>query len=477
AAPSSVETLHSSRRKRGSRGGLASRPNPADQKRWRSGAVPPPPTFSGDIEADPYCFRHYKRRLLRWVEITKEYLPGNEQALRALEHLKGEAEIEMEEMEDTRYNTDGGISLLLQDLERSFGAKEMFRQGGTIREFENVGRLQGESVHAFVRRFRLLERKLKDNQVPEYPEQARVIKLLDGLRLDEKSVASLLLAAGNRYDMRAILNAISIQYPAGLTITGMPRHFIFDGLLIGVFYKVGATFTEDYADEEMADAEVFLLWTRILLRNLKVTILEKETYPEDEDWGSLVQALTVTSKRLAGLVQARGYYQTEGKGKKGKGKSKGRGKGRGKPGGKASGKSFPSFGKASGKKGSGFKGKAKTTDPAVHQQRLQGSLCLGCGASDHWLKDCPSYNVQNAQIASASFEGLVLDADGVAASWMVSANEPLQEGTTEEKSFQHFFQAPPLSEFEPSVPVGPSILLQYYQGSSSAYIIADTGCQ
>ncbi|CAE7560935.1 GIP [Symbiodinium sp. CCMP2456] len=527
AAPSSVETLHSSRRKRGSRGGLASRPNPADQKRWRSGAVPPPPTFSGDIEADPYCFRHYKRRLLRWVEITKEYLPGNEQALRALEHLKGEAEIEMEEMEDTRYNTDGGISLLLQDLERSFGAKEMFRQGGTIREFENVGRLQGESVHAFVRRFRLLERKLKDNQVPEYPEQARVIKLLDGLRLDEKSVASLLLAAGNRYDMRAILNAISIQYPAGLTITGMPRlRSDRRGRGRGTSSSTASssasstrsglpsrkwrhwnTNWEDYADEEMADAEESVLppvdedpppepqgddpgegqvydedydygepdgegdegpdWSHH----------EEETYPEDEDWGSLVQALTVTSKRLAGLVQARGYYQTEGKGKKGKGKSKGRGKGRGKPGGKASGKSFPSFGKASGKKGSGFKGKAKTTDPAVHQQRLQGSLCLGCGASDHWLKDCPSYNVQNAQIASASFEGLVLDADGVAASWMVSANEPLQEGTTEEKSFQHFFQAPPLSEFEPSVPVGPSILLQYYQGSSSAYIIADTGCQ
>ena len=145
-----------------------------------------------------------------------EYLPGNEQALRALENLKGEAEVEMEEIDDGRYNVENGIELLLRDLERSFGAKELFRQRGTIREF--VGRLQGESVHAFVRRFRLFERKLKDNQIPEYPEQARVIKLmklLDGLRLDEKSVSSLLLAAGNQYSMAAILNAISIQYPLG----------------------------------------------------------------------------------------------------------------------------------------------------------------------------------------------------------------------------------------------------------------------
>ena len=34
-----------------------------------------------------------------------------------------------------------------------------------------------------------------------------MIKLLDGLRLDDKSTAALLLAAGNTYDMRAVLEA------------------------------------------------------------------------------------------------------------------------------------------------------------------------------------------------------------------------------------------------------------------------------
>ena len=179
-------------------------------KRWRSGAVPQPPTLT------PTAIGTTSAACCVGWRITKEYLPGNEQALRALENLKGEAEVEMEEIDDGRYNVENGIELLLRDLERSFGAKELFRQRGTIREF--VGRLQGESVHAFVRRFRLFERKLKDNQIPEYPEQARVIKLmklLDGLRLDEKSVSSLLLAAGNQYSMAAILNAISIQYQLG----------------------------------------------------------------------------------------------------------------------------------------------------------------------------------------------------------------------------------------------------------------------
>ena len=92
---SSLRTLSASsltssaRRKRGSRGGArvqaATSASVQQQKRWRSGAIPQPPSFDGDIEADPYCLRHYRRRLLRWTEITKEYLPPGEQALRALE--------------------------------------------------------------------------------------------------------------------------------------------------------------------------------------------------------------------------------------------------------------------------------------------------------------------------------------------------------------------------------------------------------
>ncbi|CAE7806594.1 RE1, partial [Symbiodinium necroappetens] len=530
-ALSSVETLSAtaSRRKRGSRGGAGSKTSP--EKRWRSGAVPQPPSFDGDIEADPYCYRHYRRRLLRWVEITKEYLPGNEQALRALENLKGEAEVEMEEVEDSRYNVPNGIQVLLQDLERSFGAKEMFRQGGTIREFENVGRLQGESVHAFARRFRLLERKLKDNQVPEYPEVARVIKLLDGLRLDEKSVSALLLAAGNKYDMRAILNAVSIQYPAGMTITGLPRlRADRRGRGRGTSSSSAASTTASSArsgpsgkrwrhwnttweevddpsfeaedgDQPPEDAPLYQDEGAPPDEEAEDVIYEENEQADEEDdgaaWGDydagdgghydenedlheLMQALTVTSKRLAGLVQARGFYQTDGKGKsKGKGKGKSKGKGRG---GKSAVGSKP-FGKSSGKKGQPSKSKGKgKTDNALHQQRLQGSLCLGCGASDHWLKDCPSYTVQNAQLTSAAIDGLVLDAEGTASIWAVtvSANEPQTDIAATDNGKQHeLYQAPSLSEFEPftSVPKNPSILLQYYQGDSSAYIIADTGCQ
>ena len=212
----------SSRRRRGKRGSGSGDKMP-HQPRWRSGQVPYPPEFDGDVETNPFCLRHYRRALHRWVRITKEFLPPNEQALRALDAMKGSAALEFEEVDDERYDVDNGIEVLLGDLEKNFGEKEIYRRGGVIREYETITRVQGESITAFIRRFRLVERKLQDAQVAAYPDESRAIKFLDGLRLDEKTTSHILLAAGNKYNFQAILDAVRMQFPAGLTLTGMAR--------------------------------------------------------------------------------------------------------------------------------------------------------------------------------------------------------------------------------------------------------------
>ena len=60
--------------------------------------------------------------------------------------LKGESEQEFEEVADDQFDCTDGISKLSKELEVSFGERETFHQGGTIREFENIGRYQGESA-------------------------------------------------------------------------------------------------------------------------------------------------------------------------------------------------------------------------------------------------------------------------------------------------------------------------------------------
>ena len=435
-------------RPRGSRGSGASRASRRSQPRggpkWRSGAIPPAPVFEGDVEADPYCLRHYKKKLHRWCLITKDFLPPNEQALRAREQLRGEAELELAETEDDRYNVANGIEVLLGDLEESFGERPLFRQGGVIREFESIGRIQGESVTAFVRRFRLLERRLRDNKVPEYPEESRVIKLLDGLRLDERSTSALLLAAGNQYRMRAVLDAIKIQYPAGVSITGLPLKRGAAAPYKRV-HKSGkgrrawhTTVDEEVTEYDQTETFEYEAWEA----DAK-TVVEPEAeyddvvYDEEDDnyettgqepaaeegadagahdttadsLSAVVEALTVTSKRLAELTKSRGYYQDKGKGKPGGGKpSKGKGKG----------KSKDTKGKSKGK----GKGKPSPTPSkgnlAYQKKALDESLCLGCLSPGHWLRDCPHANTYTAQLTSA---GSVLDAEGNIvdhSSWMVT---------------------------------------------------------
>ena len=528
-----ASTSSSRRRRRGSRGSGKSSQQETT-KRWRSGQIPAAPVFDGDIEADPFCLRHYRRRLGRWIRITREFLPPGEQALRAREQLRGDAELELEETPDDRYDHADGVQRLLDDLAVSFGERELFRQGGIIREFEAIGRLQGESVTAFVRRFRQLERRLQDSHVPEYPEEARVIKLLDGLRLDERSTSSLLLAAGNKYNMRAVQDAIRIQYPAGMTVTGLPNrpgqsnrkskqssqskrwsswhagaddgedYEIDEG-----YYPEYAAIPEEYEAHEYDDAPAAEEDVEYEYDEEAATETGADSAAASSPQSSadvlleVANALTVTSQRLAEITKARGYYNVKGGSGKSKGKSKsikGKGKPKGKPSSKGNGKGSAAPASSAGK-GRGAPGVTPSkTNLDLQKQRLADATCLGCGSPGHWLKDCPKQSRFSAQVASV---GVVLDADGsaVSSSWMTSCDESDKkelvryqlpaltkdlneviniglDGTMifhEQDLCQGVSSLPSISSTS-SIPSNPRVLLQY-ANDNATLMTADTGCQ
>ena len=371
---------------------------------------------------------------------------------------------------------DNGIELLLQDLNESFGEKEIFRKGGLIREFESMVRVQGESVTAYVRRFRLMERKLKDAKIPQYPNETRAVKLLDGLKLDERATSQLLLAAGNRYEFQILVDAIRVQYPPGLTLTGLARN----GLTLSGFGRASSassttgrsrgrgsslssfrrrgtsragsskwkSWTTDAHDEGLDDHETYM--TAVEENGDEGEWLEDHgfDYQYDEEDGDGDQqaedppadeaevppadgdevqgdhqALTATSKKLASSVQSRGYYNHAAKGKNKGNTSSSKGKDKGQV------KKSVSFGSAPGKsqfnpsKGKGKGPMGKTTGKGlsgqlttVQRQRLDSSLCIGCGAADHWLQDCPNISQHQAHICSSQ---TTLDAEG-AVVWMVN---------------------------------------------------------
>ena len=452
----------SSRRRRGKRGSGSGKPQ---QPRWRSGQVPAPPEFDGDVEVNPFCLRHYKRALERWVRITKEFLPPNEQALRALDMMRGAAALAFEEVDDERYDKDDGIKVLLDDLERHFGEKEIYRRGGVIREYETITRVQGESITAFIRRFRLIERKLQDAQVAPYPDESRAIKFLDGLRLDEKTMSHILLAAGNRYNFQAILDAVRMQFPAGLTLTGMAR----PGASLSsssaaptrkgcgsgrgkgrgwkaTFKSWNANEAEDgdyYADhgdevheawetaEHYEDEGSYDTYKQEADPHAEIDVIYENEEAETVDNAEEIEAentqeiLTATSKQMANQKAARGYYDVSNKGKGKKSSKDGKGKGRGGSSGvgnygysQTKGKDFN---KSKNKAGSEHKGKGFGGDGKSQRQiRFANSQCLGCGSTKHFLRDCPNVTTYQAHLASALAPGSLTE-HGDFQSWMVGA--------------------------------------------------------
>ena len=455
----------SSRRRRGKRGSGGRQLQ--QQPRWRSGQVPQPPEFDGDVETNPFCLRHYRRALRRWVRITKEFLPPNEQALRALDAMRGSAALEFEEVDDDRYDMENGIEILLADLEKNFGEKEIFRRGGVIREYETLTRVQGESITAFIRRFRLVERKLQDAQVAPYPDESRAIKFLDGLRLDEKTTSHILLAAGNKYNFQAILDAVRMQFPAGLTLTGMARPGATlsssssapvkrgrGGRGKGRGWKLAykswnaneadegggqsehgeddghetCETAEHYEDEGFydtyeneADPNGYI---DVIYENDDAEAVDnaEEIEPEGQ---ATQEILTATSKQMAGQKAARGYYDVSNKGKGKKSSKDGKNnKGRGsspatygyqQTKGKDSNKGKNKSGNEH--KGKGYDGGGKSQ----RQIRFANSQCLGCGSTKHFLRDCPNVTTYQAHLASALAPGSLTES-GEFQSWMVSGS-------------------------------------------------------
>ena len=278
-----------------------------------------------------------------------------------------------------------------------------------------------------------------------------------------------MLAAGNKYDFQSLVDAIRVQYPPGLTLTGLARHPTLGTSLSSkpskgssrgsfrskissrsstsskwrAWHTHGEPIDEGNEDDNVESYMTAAEETHEYDGNQEDDGFEYQYDEEDPDGapqdagddqavdaeqppedGEDHQALTATSKKLAATVQSRGYYTNASKGK-GKsvasgGKSKGKDKGQGKKPGVAS----PQPASFKGKSKSFSKGQSKSSRGSsqmspTQRQRLESSLCLGRGASDHWLRDCPNVTLHQAHVCSAT---TTLDGDGTVV-WMVNSQD------------------------------------------------------
>ena len=314
----------------------------------------------------------------------------------------------------------------------------------------------------------MLERKLRENKIPLYPEQARVVKLLDGLKLDERATSGLLLAAGNRYDMKSILESIRIQYPPGMAITGIPKGLASLSTRISrcSFFRASSyqSSTSTSGSRRGSRPNRGSKWTH-WQTEWDDSILEAHENPDDyeeddlevqgedhdgdgpndgegdENWDEeeeelvpdagdqadgqaaaesdvnalleCAQALTVTSKKLAGLVHATTRPMRRARAR-------------------ARTPKESEVSMVSARLTAQVELRARSAVPTASQWKhgagnirpfmnvlfsLKGSLCLGCGSPDHWVRDCPHVLSFQAPLASADVE---LDPEGTPVNWMTT---------------------------------------------------------
>ena len=341
-----------SRASRRSRGGAnRNRFALAQTDRYRGGKIPYAPGFDGDTDKDPRCYKKWLRSIEIWRRLATPCAPPGELSLRLLERLSGDAADLIEYNDPLEYDHVDGIQKLIKEME-VFDQKPVHEIGGVVRRYENIARAQGESITKFIRRLGKLEKELYAKGFKDYPEYARVVKLLDGCKIDERSMQIVLGSAGNRYEWQAIRTALEVHYPPGRTLSGhergnnathkpghpkegarvrfnnqeqnrdgQPRRTYqawiteHDDGSIEVLDGDPPSETQEAADQEAGDeTDEMNDYMQLMTESLERI---QHLMDDDDDlranMGDDLQVLTATSEKLKHVTQARGFFRPKAK--------------------------------------------------------------------------------------------------------------------------------------------------------------------
>ncbi|CAK0822312.1 unnamed protein product [Prorocentrum cordatum] len=180
-----------------------------DRKKWRGGPCPAPPPLEArfqNIYKQPRYYQKWVRKVHMWKARARHYKPMAELALDLSDVITGEGAEMIESLEWTRLYSQDGIDLVINSL-AVFDEQQILQVGDLMEEYEEVERLPGELLAAYVAHFKDLEMRLKRAELPAQQGQFRAFKLLRSSCLSPEVRRNLLLATGNEYDFDRLVQA------------------------------------------------------------------------------------------------------------------------------------------------------------------------------------------------------------------------------------------------------------------------------
>ncbi|CAK0896986.1 unnamed protein product, partial [Prorocentrum cordatum] len=180
-----------------------------DRKKWRGGPCPAPPPLEARFQSiykQPRYYQKWVRKVHMWKARARHYKPMAELALDLSDVITGEGAEMIESLEWTRLYSQDGIDLVI-NLLAVFDEQQILQVGDLMEEYEEVERLPGELLAAYVAHFKDLEMRLKRAELPAQQGQFRAFKLLRSSCLSPEVRRNLLLATGNEYDFDRLVQA------------------------------------------------------------------------------------------------------------------------------------------------------------------------------------------------------------------------------------------------------------------------------
>ncbi|CAL1128378.1 unnamed protein product [Cladocopium goreaui] len=183
--------------------------------RWRGGTPPHPPTWSYDKD-DLRAYNKYVKKVEIWMLQVAPYMTKKEAALQLYGALQGEAEQELEHTPVSEIYCDDGVQKILSALQAPMEQKQIYQKRRYLHEFENLRRNHGETLRAYVNRFRRVQRSLRSVGIEvsyTYDSESLGARLLDRSGLSHEQQRMLLVGTSQSLAFDQLAEAMVLQFP------------------------------------------------------------------------------------------------------------------------------------------------------------------------------------------------------------------------------------------------------------------------
>ena len=343
----------------------------SNRKRPR-GNLPPAPTFSGDVKADPKCFKKYVGKVDSYVELARMIIDDKEIGLRLFSALDGSAADFLEDVPAKTFAGADGWRILMRVLRDKFDQPRQQKVGSAMKSFFKLQIGNNCTMREACDLLDKAHRQCRDTGLT-LPDAVMIYYFFEHAHISQEKQANLLLRTNGEYNWKSLKQAVDLLYPnvyVGRGSYGYPR---------GQGGK-GRTAHEVHGESQDGvpawDATEDQLEGWLYENDPIETLAEVELYqglPEEvsRELHQVFSTHRENRQKLAKAVKARGFYVS--------GQSGGKGGKKGKYGGKSGGKSSKG-----GKKGGKARGMSLADLKAV-------TTCGDCDQVGHWKGDpeCP----------------------------------------------------------------------------------------